>query len=135
MTRTNRRAEARALTAAAAVALAGATAAVAHHSVAGQFDMSEPVTWTGVISSVDWINPHIYIHLDVADEGGVVTTWALETVPPAMMRRAGLSSATLLGDGETVTIEGLRARDGTENLGYILKITYPNGRYYQLSAG
>lgn len=120
--------------AAGAAAIAGAGTALAHHSVAGQFDMTETVTWQGVVSSVDWINPHIYIHLDVTDADGEASTWALETVPPAMMRRAGLSSATLIGDGETVTIEGLRARDGTERLGYILKITYPDGRYYQLAA-
>lgn len=122
------------MAAAAAASLAGLSAAPAHHSVSGQFDMSETVTWTGVISSVDWINPHIYVHLDVTDEDGGVTTWQLETVPPAMMRRAGLSSQKLIGDGETVTIEGLRARNGTENLGYILKISYPDGRYYQLAA-
>lgn len=133
MIRATRFASRRPVAAAAVASLAGASAALAHHSVSGQFDMSETVTWTGVISSVDWINPHIYVHLDVTDDAGAVTTWQLETVPPAMMRRAGLSSAKLLGDGETVIIEGLRARNGTENLGYIFKITYPDGRYYQLS--
>jgi hypothetical protein len=117
----------------AALAAAVTTGALAHHSVAGQFDMSQPVTWTGVISKVDWINPHIYVHLDVPDDSGVVTTWELETVPPGMMRRAGLTSTHLIGDGSPVEIEGLRARDGTEHLGYILKITYADGRYYQLS--
>lgn len=123
------------LFATAVTVVAAGGAASAHHSVAGQFDMSQPVTWTGVISSVDWINPHIYVHLDVTDQAsGETTTWMLETVPPAMMRRAGLSSAKLVGDGEPVTIEGLRARSDVENLGYILKITYPDGTYYQLSS-
>lgn len=114
-------------------AAASATGALAHHSVAGQFDMSQSVTWTGVISKIDWINPHIYVHLDVTDESGGVTAWELETVPPAMMRRAGLTSALIMGDGAPVQIEGLRARGDAENLGYILKITYADGRYYQLS--
>jgi hypothetical protein len=116
-----------AVVAALAVALGAAGPALAHHSVSGQFDVSERVTWTGVISSIDWI------HLDVTDENGTVTTWALETVPPAMMRRAGLTSAMIRGDGEpVVVVEGLRARGDAEKLGYIHKITYPDGRFYQL---
>ena len=115
------------------LACAAATASWAHHSVPGQFDTGETTTWTGVISKIDWVNPHIYVHLDVTDGAGKVTTWRLETVPPAMMRKAGLTSALLMGDGATVSVEGLRARDGTQHLGFILKITYPDGHYYQLS--
>jgi hypothetical protein len=61
--------------------LLGAPVALAHHSVSGQFDTSKSITLKGVISRVEWINPHIYVHLDVKDENGTVTTWALETLP------------------------------------------------------
>ena len=113
------------------LAILGLGTALAHHSVAGQFDMTKPFTLTGVISRVDWINPHIYIHLDTKDGEGRTVTWRLETVPTAMARKAGLTKKMLLGNGETVSIDVFPARDGTSHLGYINKITYPDGRFYQ----
>ena len=113
--------------------LASVPASLAHHSVSGQFDTSQKVKLTGVISKVDWINPHIYVHLDVKDGAGNMVPWRLETAPPAFMRKAGLTSAKLMGDGQEVTIEGYPARDGTQHLGWILTITYADGHFYQLS--
>jgi hypothetical protein len=105
----------------------------AHHSVSGQYDASRPLTLTGVISKVDWINPHIYLHLDVKDKDGAVTTWTLSTLPTAMMRRAGLTKETLQGQpGEVVTINAIAARDETKKLGWISKITYADGHHVQL---
>ena len=113
--------------------LAAAAPIEAHHSVSGQFDVAKPMTLTGTISKVDWINPHIYVHLDVKDGKGAVTTWALATLPTAMMRRSKISRAALTGKpGEMVTIRAVPARDGTKNLGWINKITYADGRYLQL---
>src|SRR5262245_56440871 len=77
----------------------------AHHSVPGQFDMSKSATMKGVISRVEWINPHIYISLDVKDADGTTTTWSLETLPTAMMRKAGLTKESIAGQpGEMVTV-------------------------------
>jgi hypothetical protein len=105
----------------------------AHHSVSGQYDASKPLTLTGVISKVDWINPHIYLHLDVKDKDGAVTTWTLSTLPTAMMRRAGLTKESLQGQpGEVVTITAIAARDETKKLGWISKITYADGHHVQL---
>ena len=105
----------------------------AHHSVAGQFDVSKPFTLKGVISKVDWINPHIYVHLDVREEDGSVSTWALATLPTAMMRKAGITRESLIGNpGEVVTVSVVPARDGTKRLAWMSKITYADGRYYQL---
>ena len=104
------------------------SAVVAHHSVPGQFDTSKPMTLKGVISKVDWINPHIYVYLDVKDAAGTTATWALSTLPTAMMRRAGLTKETLQGKpGEVVTIDAVPARDGSKHLGWINKITYADG--------
>ena len=105
----------------------------AHHSVAGQFDAEQRVTLTGVIKKIDWINPHTYLYLDVANDDGSTTTWQLESLPTAMLRKAGLTSAMLMGDGATVTVETILARDGTANLGWLLRIDYPDGHYYQLA--
>jgi len=107
--------------------------AAAHHSVAGQFDVAKRTAISGTISKIDWINPHLYIHLDVTDEQGNVTPRRLESLPTAMLRKAGLTSAMLKGDGGPVTVEALPARNGTANLGWVQKITYADGHDYQLS--
>jgi hypothetical protein len=113
------------------LALSGLSPVAAHHSVPGQFDVSKPMTLTGTISKVDWINPHIYVHLDVKDGKGAVTTWALATLPTAMMRRSKITRASLTGKpGEMVTIRAVPARDGTKNLGWINKITYADGHIF-----
>jgi hypothetical protein len=107
--------------------------ASAHHSLAGQFDVKQTVILEGVVSRVDWINPHIYLHLDVKDGSGKAATWRLEAVPVAMMRKAGLTKAELKGNGEKVTVVAFPARDGTPNLGFMMKITYPDGHFYQFN--
>jgi hypothetical protein len=107
--------------------------ASAHHSVAGQFDSSQRFELTGTISEVEWINPHIYIYLDVKDEQGAVKSWRLESLPTAMLRKAGLTKEMIIADGMPVTVSGYPARDGTKNLGWVLKLTYADGHYYQLA--
>ena len=119
------------LVAATLVVVAGSVSA--HHSVSGQYDASRPLTLSGVISKVDWINPHVYLHLDVKEKDGAVTTWTLSTLPTAMMRRAGLTKESLQGQpGEVVTITAIAARDETKKLGWISKITYADGHHIQL---
>jgi len=106
----------------------------AHHSVSGQFDTTKPIVLKGTVSKVDWMNPHVYIYLDVKEADGSVTTWALSSLPTAMMRKAGLSKETLIGaPGETVTINAVPARDGTKHLGWISKITYADGHFFLLA--
>jgi hypothetical protein len=108
--------------------------ALAHHSVAGEFDVRKIVKLNGVVSDVEWANPHIYIHLDVKDAAGTATTWRLESVPVAMMRKAGLSKVLLLGNGQTASVEAYLARDGTPHLGYLVEITYADGHHYQFAS-
>jgi len=117
----------------AGVLLVAASASFAHHSVSGQYDSSKPLTLAGVITKVDWINPHVYLHLDVKEKDGTVTAWTLSTLPTAMMRRAGLTRESLQGKpGETVTVTAIAARDETKRLGWISKITYADGHHVQL---
>jgi len=108
--------------------------ATAHHSFAGEFDSTKKAQLVGTISQVEWINPHTYIHIDVKDEHGSLATWRLESLPTAMMRKAGLTKELIMGDGSPVTAEVILARDGTQNLAWIMKLTYADGHYYQLSA-
>jgi len=107
--------------------------AAAHHSLVAEFNPDIAVELTGVITDMDWINPHSYIYLDVTDEDGDVVTWHLECLPTAMLRKAGLTKAMMIGDGRPATVRIHTARDGTSNLGYILKITYADGHFYQLA--
>ncbi|MFP6828445.1 MAG: DUF6152 family protein [Gammaproteobacteria bacterium] len=105
----------------------------AHHSLLAEFRTDSPTEITGVITDMDWINPHSYLYVDVTDEAGNVVNWHLECLPTAMLRKAGLTKAMMIGDGRPATIRIHTARDGTSNLGYILKITYADGHYYTLA--
>ena len=117
-----------------AVAVVAASTLLAHHSVAGEFDTSKSLTLKGTIAKVEWINPHIFLYHDVKEDNGTVTTWALETLPTAMLRKAGLSKDTVAGKpGEIVTITANPAKDGTKRLAWIGKITYADGHYHQLA--
>jgi len=119
---------------AAAVLLWGnAQVTLAHHSLGGEFDTRKTLTLTGVVSKVDWANPHIYVYLDVMDASGKVATWRLECVPVAMARKGGVSMKALMGNGDRVTVAAYPARDGTAQLGFLAKITYPDGHHFQFA--
>jgi hypothetical protein len=118
----------------AALVVGFSVASLAHHSVPGQFDLKKPMVLTGTVAKLDWINPHIYLHLDVKDAKGGSLTWALATLPTAMMRRQKITKAVFAGKpGEVLSISIFPARDGTRNLGWINKITYADGHFLQLS--
>ena len=120
------------LLAAAGLLVAATPVLFAHHSVESAFDATKRIKVTGVISKVEWFNPHIYVYVDSKDANGAVTTWMLETIPPAAMRRAGVTKELLMGHGETIVIDAYPARDGTKNFAFILRATYPDGHHYQL---
>jgi hypothetical protein len=111
--------------------------AQAHHSFSGVFDVSRQVTLKGVISKIDWVNPHIYIHLDVKESDGTVTTWALETLPTNHMRSVGLTRQDFWNDasaGEVVTAHVNPSRDLTNfRAGWLLRITYADGHFFHLN--
>ena len=110
-----------------------ASAAFAHHSVVGEFETGKAMTLKGTVSKVQWMNPHIFLYVDVKETDGSVSSWALETLPTAMMRKAGLSKEDLMGKpGELVTVNVIPARDGTKHMAWISKITYADGRFYTL---
>ncbi len=105
----------------------------AHHSVGGEFDQHKKLTLTGVVAQVEWANPHIYVHLRVKEQNGSIADWRLETVPVAMMRKAGLTKAMLIGNSQRAIVDAYPARDGTPHLGYMLMITYADGHHYQFA--
>ena len=121
-----------ALTAAAVLMTAGA--AFAHHSFQAEFDISKPMTLKGTVAKVEWVNPHVYVHLDVKDDKGVVSRWAFETLGPGRMRAEGMSKQTF-GIGKVVTLKGYAARDGSKNLGFLRQVTFDDGHTIEVWLG
>lgn len=91
-----------------------ATPAIAHHSFAAEYDNTQPVKVTGVLTKVEWTNPHIWFYLDVKDDRGTVANWGFSGGPPGVLQRRGILKERLK-IGETIVVEGFRARDGSTN--------------------
>lgn len=92
--------------------IAGSTSLLAHHSFEAEYDEKKPVSLAGSVSKIDWMNPHIWVHIDVKDDKGVVAHWSCEGGNPNSLRRNGWMRDTLKA-GDEVTIAGFRAKDGT----------------------
>ena len=99
--------------------------AAAHHSFAAEYDSNALITLKGVITKVEWTNPHMYIHLDVKDADGKVVSWSLEGYPPNTLKRTGFTR-DILKEGESVTITAYKAKDGS-NTGAGREITFSDG--------
>jgi len=113
-------------------ALFAAVPASAHHSPSAIFDMSKKFTLTGTLTKVEWINPHIVVFMDAKKDDGSVETWKFESNPPSWFRRVALARDDFAkAIGQTVTVEGVRAKSG-ELYGYLLKITFPDGNSLEL---
>jgi hypothetical protein len=99
--------------------------ASAHHSFAAEYDSKDLITLTGVITEVDWTNPHTYVHVNVKDATGKVTDWALEGYPPNTLKRTGFAKAALK-EGDTITITAYKSKDGSHT-GAGREITFSDG--------
>ncbi len=107
---------------------------LAHHSFQAEFDIAKPMTVKGTVTKVEWVNPHVYLHVDVKDDKGVVTNWAFETLGPGRMRAEGMSKQTF-GVGKVVTLKGYAARDGSRNLGFLRQVTFDDGHTIEVWLG
>lgn len=89
-------------------------AVVAHHAFSAEFDAEKPVKLTGAVTRLDWTNPHAWIYVDVKDETGRVANWGFELASPNGLMRSGWTRFSLK-PGDVVTIEGARAKNGSNN--------------------
>jgi hypothetical protein len=99
----------------------------AHHSPSSIFDMSKKMTLTGILTQVEWVNPHIAVYIDAKKAEGGVESWKFESAPPSWLRRVGVTSGQFKNAvGQMVTVEGNRAKDGSL-YGFLQKITFADG--------
>ncbi len=100
--------------------------ALAHHSFAGEFDTSKPVTLEGVVTRIDWENPHVHYFVDVAGPDGMIVNWSCETGGPARLARKGWTHDSLK-PGDKVVVRGYVAKDGSHAADG-REVTLPDGR-------
>ena len=96
----------------AVVSILAGVPVLAHHSFAAEYDRNKPITLTGSVTKVDWVNPHARFHMDVKDASGKVVNWEIELGSPAGLIRRGWTRNSLK-IGEPVTVEGFLAKDGS----------------------
>ena len=99
----------------------------AHHSFGAEYDVNKPITLTGVITKVEWTNPHSHFYLDVTDAKGNVANWKFEGYNPAVLYRVGWKKDLMLKPGDKITVFGWQARDGG-NWAHSREITLPDGK-------
>jgi hypothetical protein len=113
-----------------AAALAGLLLAVspirAHHAFAAEYDAKKQVRLEGVVTAMEWINPHAWIHIDVTGPDGKVTSWMVEGGSPNILLRRGFNKGSL-EKGQKITVDGFQAKDGS-NRANGSNITYPDGK-------
>jgi Family of unknown function (DUF6152) len=107
--------------------------ALAHHSFAAEYDDSKPVKFSGVVTRVEWMNPHIWFYVDEKKADGTVTHWAVSGGAPGQLMRRGITK-DVIQPGMTIDVTGFRAKDGSDNANGT-KVTFPDGRQVFTASG
>lgn len=111
----------------AALVLALVGHATAHHSFGVAFDANKPVTLSGVVTKIDWRNPHSHVFVDVKGPDGKVVNWTFEGYPPNVLSRTGWKRDETVKVGDTIKAFGWLARDGSP-FAHLREVTLANGQ-------
>jgi len=106
--------------------LLAALPAVAHHSVAAEFDTSKSFSVKATITKLEWVNPHVYIYANMKGDDGTTTIYSFEGGPPGALRRSGVIRP-MFSVGDEVTIEAWAAKDGSKRLGLVKAVHFADG--------
>jgi hypothetical protein len=100
---------------------------LAHHS-SSAYDMKNPIDMKGVVTNMEWSNPHVFIYMDIKDDKGDVEQWRVEGNSPNMLFRAGWKRE-MIKVGDQLTVNGAPAKNGAKSL-RLLSLTLANGQKY-----
>ena len=100
--------------------------ALAHHAFSAEFDADRPIHLTGVVTKMEWINPHAWVHIDVAMDDGSTVSWMIEGGTPNTLMRRGFTKDSLT-PGTEIVVDGYQAKDGSMK-GNGRDLTFPDGR-------
>jgi hypothetical protein len=107
--------------------VAGAAVSLqAHHAFAAEFDANKPITFKGAITKMEWLNPHVWLHMEVKKTDGTVEEWAFEAGTPSVLFRRGFTKESL-AVGTVVVVDGYQAKDGSRR-GNGRDLTFADGR-------
>lgn len=112
--------------AAVVLALLGGAPVWAHHAFAAEFDAKKPVKLRGTVTKMEWINPHAWIHIDVKEADGKVTSWMVECGSPNTLLRRGVTKASVTA-GMEVLVDGYQSKDGS-NKANGRDVTFADGK-------
>jgi uncharacterized protein DUF6152 len=98
----------------------------AHHAFAAEFDAKKPVHFEGTVTKMEWVNPHVWLHIDVKKPDGTVENWAFEAGTPNVLFRRGFTKQSLL-PGTKVVVDGYQAKDGLKRANG-RDLTFSDGR-------
>lgn len=105
---------------------AAAAPVLAHHAFAAEYDNKQFMTAQGVVTKIEWTNPHAYVYMDVSDASGKTANWAFEGYPPVTLKRTGFSR-DMIKVGDKITMTAWKSKDGS-NRGAGREITLPDGK-------